>query len=86
VIPLFSIISVQAQERKRIRLWIPLFLLWILVLLLSPLLLALLLVYCAVGRVNPLRAVSAFWALGCGLAGTHIEVNANSNNVLVRIL
>jgi hypothetical protein len=69
------------------RLWIPLFLLWIPAILLSPFILLVLFGLCIAGRVNPFVAIRVFWGILCGLPGTNVHVRADRNTtVLVRIL
>ncbi len=88
MIPLFATIRVRhhgSGKRSGFRLWLPLFLIW---LLLAPLVLVLLPIFiaaCLVFRVNPFRAIGAIWSLLTALRGTHIEVDSARNAVLVRI-
>ncbi|HSY03691.1 MAG TPA: hypothetical protein VK819_16120 [Acidobacteriaceae bacterium] len=84
--PSIAIVHVHNPHWRGIRLWIPLFLLWIPALLLAPLILLAVVVACLVGRVNPWTAISSFWGLLCALPGTHVHVNSPENQVLVRIL
>ena len=68
------------------RLWLPLFLLWIPALLLAPLVLFVILLYCAVARVNAWRAIAVLWDMVCALPGTHVRVETHEARVRVRIL
>jgi hypothetical protein len=86
VIPSIAVVHVQSPHWKGLRLWIPLFLLWIPVLLLSPLLFIVLFGLSVAGRVSPWRATAVFWAILCSLPGTDVRVSGESNHVLVRIL
>ena len=88
MIPSVAIVQVHNPywRWRGVRLWLPLFLLWIPLLLVSPLLLLIVVVVCWVGRVNPWRAIRAFWGILCGLPGTDVRVQAEGNRVLVRIL
>jgi hypothetical protein len=86
VIPNLAVIQIQSPHRRGFRLWIPLFLLWIPLLLLAPLILLAVLVVCLAGRINPWRAIAAFWAIVCSLPGTHVHVRAQGSQVLVRIV
>jgi hypothetical protein len=54
--------------------------------LLSPLILLVVFCVCLAGRVNPWRAIAAFWGISCSLPGTDVHVSAHGNQVLVRIL
>jgi len=84
--PNLAIVHVYNPHWRGFKIWIPLFLLWIPVILLSPLLFLVLFAVCLVGRINPFRAIAVFWAITCGLPGTHVHVHAEGNQVLVRIL
>jgi hypothetical protein len=68
------------------RLWIPLFLLWIPAILLSPVILLVLFGLCIAGGVDPFGAIRTFWDMLCSLPGTNVHVRADQNTVLVRIL
>jgi hypothetical protein len=80
MIPLVAVIRVD-----RLRLWIPLFLVWLLLLPFLLLLLPLAIVACLVVRINPFRALAFFWQVFAGLRGTNIEVNDGNAAVVVRI-
>jgi hypothetical protein len=89
MIPLFAVVRISTRKYPSrgngLRLWIPLFLIWLLllplVLVLSPLAILALLVL----RVHPFRAFAVFWQTLTGLTGTHIEVSAPDALVYVRI-
>jgi hypothetical protein len=84
--PSLAVIRIQTAGRRGFPIWIPLFLLWIPVVLLSPLILLAVLAVRMAGRVNPWRAIAAFWAISCNLPGTHIHVSSKGNQVPVRIV
>jgi len=89
VIPNLAIVSIQSEHFRCPAIPVPLFLLWILVLLFSPLILVALIVLWAVciGMGYPLwRALGAFWQILCALPGTDVRVTAEGNHVTVRIL
>ncbi len=81
MIPLFAVIRVE-----RFRLWIPLFIVWLLVLPLVLVLLPLAMLALLVVRINPLRALVTFWQVFTGVTGTNIEVKDKNAAVQVRIL
>lgn len=70
---------------RRLRLWIPLFLIWLLLLPLVLVLLPLAMLALLILNINPFGALAAFWQTLSGLTGTHIEVNAPDALVYVRI-
>ena len=84
--PNIAIVRIQTRYRRLPDLWLPLFLLWIPALLLAPFVLLILFVACLVVRISFLRAMATLWGILCGLPGTHVRVEANGNNVNVRIL
>lgn len=84
--PSIAIVHVQNPHWRGIRLWLPLFLLWIPLALLVPLILLVIFAACFAGQISPWRAIAAFWSLLTSLPGTDVRVAANGNNVTVRIL
>ena len=84
--PNIAIVHIQNPQWRGIRLCLPLFLLWIPLIVLSPLILLVLFAVCLAGRINPLRAIAAFWDFSCSLSGTDVRVCADGNRVTVRIL
>ena len=83
--PNFTIVHISNPHWRGINLWLPLFLLWIPLVLLSPLIFIVLLAVCIAGRIPLGRAIAAFWAIACSLPGTHVHVRAQGNQVLVRV-
>ena len=86
MIPTLALVHVEQPSGRSIHLWLPLFLLWIVLLILSPLILLLALVYCLAGRVSPWRVMAALGSLIWSLGGTDVRVTAEGRRVMVRIL
>jgi hypothetical protein len=84
--PNIAIVRVENPHWRGIRFWIPLFLLWIPLILLSPLILLVVFGLCLVGRICTWEALKTFWGIVCGLRGTEVRVVADGNRVFVRIL
>jgi hypothetical protein len=85
MMPQLAIVRVRDRKGNRVRMWIPVL---PVVLLLSPVLLLVLLgivVGCLVWRISPWRALSAGWYLFCGLSGTRIDIDQADAKVLVSI-
>ena len=84
--PLFMILHILPSASLRgLRLWMPLLLIWVLLL---PFLLVLLPVYfvaCAVLDLRPFKTLGAFFMVLGSLGGTHLEVCTPSASVFVRI-
>jgi hypothetical protein len=86
VTPNLAVLEIRAAHWHMPRLWLPLFLLWIPVILLSP---VILLVFVGAGiafRVNPWRAMTVLWRMLCTLPGTDVRVTADGTHVFVKIL
>lgn len=83
--PNIAIVRIQRQYSREFRLWLPLFLLWIPAILLSPVIFLVLFGLCVAGKVSLWRAIAASWATLCGLPGTDVNVRAEGNQILVRI-
>ena len=86
MIPNIAIVRVENPHWRGIRLWIPLFLLWIPLVLLSPLILLVVFGLCLAGGISMLKTLKTFWGIVCGLRGTEVRVTADGNRVFVRIL
>ena len=84
--PNLSIVRISNAHWRGINLWLPLFLLWIPLVLLSPLIFIVLLGVSIAGRIPLGRAIAAFWDVSCSLPGTNVQVRADGNQVHVRIL
>jgi hypothetical protein len=89
VIPSVAVIRVQSEHFWCPPIPIPLFLIWLLALLLSPLLLVGLIVlwpFCLRVGFPQGRAIKALWGILCALPGTYVRVTAEGKHVTVRIL
>jgi hypothetical protein len=82
-----SIALIQFENPYRTRFWlpVPLFLLWLLALLLSPLLLLVLLVACLAFSLNPFRVIGVVWGIVSALRGTSIQVRHQANSIHIRV-
>ncbi len=87
MIPLEGVVSWRRWPHSRsFRLWVPLFLLWLLLLPFALLALPVLFIVCLVSRVNPFEAIATFWGICAGFRDTHIEIDSGEVLVLIRIL
>ena len=84
--PNIAIVHIQNPRFRGFPIVLPVFLLWIPVILLSPFILLVLLGVSIASRVNPWRVISVVWDLICALPGTDVRVSADGNHVTVRIL
>jgi hypothetical protein len=75
MIPFAAEISIGNRQQSRREFWIPLALLWILLLPVVVLLLPLFLMACLVGQVSPFRAIATLWSILTSLADTEFSVD-----------
>jgi uncharacterized membrane protein len=78
VIPLVAVVSLRNQKSRTFRLWIPLFLVWLLLLPLAVLLSPFVFIACLACRVNPFRGVAVTWQILNALADTNVQVEQRS--------
>ena len=86
MIPSLLALHLRTATGRRIRLWIPLFLVWLVLLPVAPLLLMLLLVGALIGRINPWRAVAVLWGILTSLSGVNVDVSSPQAEVAVRMI
>jgi hypothetical protein len=86
MIPMLAVLRVEGPERRRVRLWLPLFLLWLLALPVLIVALPAAAVILIAYRRNPLRLFAAYWQLLSAIPGTHLEVSGRrGRNVYVHV-
>ena len=86
MIPFVAVVSLRNQESRTFRFWIPLFLVWLLLLPLSVLLSPFIFIACLVCQVNPLRGVAVMWQILNALTDTELEVEHRSAGLSFHIL
>ena len=86
MIPFVAVVSLRNQESRTFRLWIPLLLVWLLLLPLGVLLSPFVFIACLVCGVNPFRGVSVMWQIFNALNDTELEVEHRSAGMSFHIL
>jgi uncharacterized membrane protein len=86
MIPFVAVVSLRNQESRTFRLWIPLVLIWLLLLPLGILLSPFIFIACLVCRVNPVRGVAVMWQIVNALTDTQFEVEHRSAGMSFHIL
>ena len=86
MIQFVAVVSLRDRESRTFRLWIPLFLIWLLLLPLVVLLSPFVFIACLFCRVNPFRGVAVMWQILTALIDTNIEVEHRSARVSFHIL
>jgi hypothetical protein len=75
----------QSDRRHWFRLWIPVFLAWLLLLPLVLMLFPVVAIACLLVRINVLRLYSTAWGILAGLKRTRVEVRTPTAKVLVNV-
>jgi hypothetical protein len=86
MIPFFAVIRFVTKSGRKPHIWVPLFLIW---LLLAPLVIVLLpfaFIACLAFRINPFRACAVSWGFLSATRGTHIEVDTRKASFLIHII
>ena len=86
MIPFVAVVSLRDQESRTIRLWIPLILIWLLLLPLAVLLSPFIFIACLFCRVNPFRGVALMWQVLNALTDTSVELEQRSAGMSFHIL
>ena len=86
MIPFVAVVSLRNQESRTFRLWIPLVLIWLLLLPLGIFLSPFIFIACLVCRVNPLRGMAIVWQIVNALTDTQFEVEHRSAGMSFHIL
>lgn len=86
MIPFVAVVSLRDQESRTFRLWIPLVLIWLLLLPLAVLASPFIFIACLVCRVNPFRGVAVLWQILWALNGTQFEMERRSAGMSFHIL
>ena len=86
MIPFVAVVSLRNRESRTFRLWIPLVLIWLLLLTLGIVLSPFIFIACLFCRVNPLRGVALMWQILNALNDTELEVEHRSAGMSFHIL
>jgi hypothetical protein len=85
-VPMLAIVRIlPAKSRRTLRLWVPLFLVWLLLLPFAVVLLPLYFVMCAVMDIAPFRTLGALFAVLGSIGGTHVEVDGPDASVFIHV-
>ncbi|MGV8839087.1 MAG: hypothetical protein ACWA6X_02160 [Bauldia sp.] len=85
MIPMLADLRVET-DRRRFRLWLPLFLVWLLLLPLFVLVLPFAVIACIVVRIDPFRALGLLFAVLAAVSGTEIAVQRRRTLIFIRIV
>jgi len=86
MIPFVAVVSLRNQASHTYRLWVPLFLIWLLLLPLAILVSPFIFIACLICRANPFRGVAVIWEIVNALGNTELEVENRSAGMSFHIL
>ena len=86
MIPFVAVVSLRNQDSRTFRFWIPLVLIWLLLLPLALLLSPFIFLACLFCRVNPFRGVGVMRQIFNALTDTRLELERRSAGVSFHIL
>jgi uncharacterized membrane protein len=86
MIPFVAVVSLHDRESRTFRVWIPIVLVWLLLLPLGVLVSPFLFLACLVCRVNPFRGVGAMWQILWALKDTRLDVEHRSAGMSFHII
>lgn len=86
MIPFVAVVSLRNNDSRTFRFWIPIFLIWLVLLPLAVVLSPFIFIACLVCRVNPLRGVAVTWQILTALGDTDVEVEHRSAGMSFHIL
>jgi uncharacterized membrane protein len=85
MIPCIATVRVRTRQNRAFRLWIPLGLVWLLLLPVVVLLLPVVFIACLAGRVDPFQACAVVWQVLGSLNGTDVEVAGEGASLTVHL-
>jgi hypothetical protein len=85
MIPFVAVVSLRNQQSRTFCLWIPMVLIWLLLLPLGVLLSPFIFILCLLCGVNPFRGVVVMWQIFIALSDTQLEVEHRSAGVSFHI-
>jgi hypothetical protein len=86
MIPFVAVVSLRNEDSRTFRFWIPLCLIWILLLPVAVLLSPLIFVACLFCRVNPFLAFGLIWQILCAMGKTGFELERQTAGMSFHIL
>jgi len=86
MIPFVAVVSLRNQRSRTFRLWIPIILIWLLLVPLAILLSPFIFIASLACRVNPFRGVAVIWQILNALNDTELEVEHRSAGMSFHIL
>jgi uncharacterized membrane protein len=86
MIPFVAVVSLRNQQSRTFRFWVPLVLVWLLLLPLAIVLSPFIFLACLICRVNPLRGIAVLWQILNALTDTKLDVEHGAAGLSFHIL
>ncbi len=86
MLPMLARVSIRHHQGPRFRIWLPLFLLWLLLLPFAVVLSPLMAIGCWLVGLNPIETFLVVWRILAALKGTDVQFDSYSDAVTVRIV
>jgi hypothetical protein len=77
--------QVRRPFHRPLRLWFPLFLVWLLLLPFAVIVLPVAAIVLSAKRIDPWLATEVFFEMLCGISGTHLEVMGPQASVFIHV-
>jgi hypothetical protein len=85
ILPLIAVIRIRTLEGRHVNLWVPLFLMWLLLLPFAVVLTPVFVIVCLAIGVDPFQAIANSWKIIAAFCGTHVEVDSPNATVFVHV-
>ncbi|MFZ0419528.1 MAG: hypothetical protein WAM04_15620 [Candidatus Sulfotelmatobacter sp.] len=83
MIPLVAVVSLRGRKSRTLRIWVPLILLWLVIVPLVVLFSPLIFVGCLACRIDPFGAFSVGWQILRALNDTEVEIEHRSAGISI---
>ncbi|HEX2594567.1 MAG TPA: hypothetical protein VHL34_23895 [Rhizomicrobium sp.] len=85
ILPLVAVVRIRTLEGRHLNIWLPLFLLWLLLLPFAVVLTPVFVIVCLAVGVDPFAAIASCWRIFAAFCGTHVEVDSPNATVFVHV-
>jgi hypothetical protein len=85
ILPLVAVVRIRTLDGNHVNLWVPLFLIWLLLLPFAVVLIPVFVIVCLAIDVDPFQAIASCWRMFAAFCGTHVEVDSPSATVFVHV-
>ena len=83
--PLVAVVKIERRDGRRLRFWLPLFLLWLLALPFVIVALPVVIVILALLGRRPFAVIAAYWRVLAAIPGSEITLNGGRSSVALHV-